>query len=159
ALWRDLLIAGAAHRALNQPAQARQAFADSIDTIEKMRAQLAGGERDAQQFFENKVSPFLAMSDLLVEQNNFAEALAYAERAKARVLLDALNSGRVNITKAMTDQEQEQERKLKNQFTSLNTQIYREKTVQHPDKARSDELSEQLRLARLEYEAFETKLY
>src|SRR5262249_21923252 len=128
-------------------------------TIEKMRAQLAGGERDAQQFLENKVSPFLAMVDLLVEQNNYSEALAYAERAKARVLLDTLYSGRVNITKAMTDQEQEQERKLTNQFTSLNSQIYREKLLQHPDRARLDELSERLRKARLEYEAFETKLY
>jgi CHAT domain-containing protein/Tfp pilus assembly protein PilF len=158
-LWQAHLAAGIAYRALKQPAQARQAFADAINTIETMRTQVAGGEQEAQRFFESKLSPYLAMVDLLVTQNNLAEALTYAERAKSRVLLDGLYSGRVNVAKAMTAQEQEQERKLNNQLVSLNTQINRENLRPQSDQARLTELKAQLQKARLDYEAFQTSLY
>jgi len=158
-LWQAYLTAGIAHRTLNQPAQARQAFADAINTIETMRTQVAGGEQEQQRFFEGKLSPYLAMADLLVAQNNAVEALTFAERAKARVLLDVLYSGRVNVSKALTSQEQEQERKLNNQLVSLNAQIYREKLRSQHDQARLTELDAQLQKARLDYEAFQTNLY
>jgi tetratricopeptide (TPR) repeat protein len=158
-LWQARLTAGAAYRYLKQPAQARQAFTEAIKTIETLRTQVAGGEQDTQRFFANKLSPYLAMADLLLTENNPAEALIYAERAKARALLDVLHSGRVNITKAMTEKEQEQERKLNNQLTSLNTQIYREKLRDQPDQTRLKDLEEQLQKQRLAYEAFETNLY
>jgi len=158
-LWRSHLTAGIAYRALNQSAQARKAFDEATKTIETMRTQIAGGEQEAQRFFANKLSPYLAMVDLLVTENKVAEALTYAERAKARVLLDALHNGRVNITKAMTAQEQEQERGLNNQLVSLNTQIFRENQREKPDKARVEALEKDLQKTRLEYEAFETNLY
>ena len=66
------------------------------------------------------------MVDLLTREGRPAEALTFAERAKARVLLDVLQTGRVNVTKAMTDQEREQERKLRAELISLNTQVTRE---------------------------------
>jgi CHAT domain-containing protein/tetratricopeptide (TPR) repeat protein len=158
-LWRAHLLVGTAYRVSNQPAQAREAFTDAISTIETIRAQVAGGEQESQRFFANKLMPYLAMVDLFLTENNPAEALLYAERANARTLLDVLHNGRVNITKAMTSQEQEQERKLNNQLTSLNMQIYREKLREKPDQARLDELGKQLQKPRLEYEAFETNLY
>ncbi len=158
-LWRARLTAGTAYRALNQPAKARQAFDEAITTIETMRAQVAGGEQEQQRFFESKVSPYHAMVELLIAQNNTAEALTYAEHAKSRVLLDVLYSGRINVTKAMTGEEQEQERKLNNLLVSLNAQIYRESLRQQPDQARLAELKSQLQKARLEFEAFETSLY
>lgn len=152
-------IAGTTYRTLNQSAQARQAFTDAINAIEILRTQVAGGEQEAQRFFESKLSPYLAMVDLLVAENNPVEALTYAERAKARVLLDVMHSGRVNITKAMTKEEQEQERELNNKLFSLNTQIYREKLRDKPDQNRLVDLEKQLQKPRLEYEAFETNLY
>jgi len=96
---------------------------------------------------------------LLIAQDNPAEALVYAERARARVLLDVLYSGRSNVTKAMTAEEQEQERRLNDRLVSLNTQIYRENLRPQPDPARSAELNAQLQKARLDFEAFETGLY
>src|SRR5262249_28356235 len=110
--WQARTTAGQAYRALNQPEPARQAFADAIDTIEKLRGQVAGGEQQQQRFFEDKVSPYYEMVDLLIGQDQSAAALAYAERAKGRVLLDVLSGGRTNITKAMTPAEQVQERAL-----------------------------------------------
>ena len=153
------ITAGAAYRSLNQPAQARLAFEEAISFSEALRIQVAGGEQEQQRFFESKVSPYHAMVELLIAQGKPVEALNFAEHAKARVLLDALQTGRVNITKAMTSQEQEQERKLNSQAASFNTQIYRENTRSQPDQTRLTELKAQLQRVRLDFEAFQTQLY
>ncbi|MCM3900095.1 MAG: CHAT domain-containing protein, partial [Pyrinomonadaceae bacterium] len=158
-LWRVRLTAGATYRALNQVPQARLAFEEAITTIETLRADVAGGAEEQQRFFESRVSPYHAMVGLLTREDRPAEALTFAERAKARVLLDVLQTGRVNVTKAMTGQEQEQESKLNSQLVSLNTQISRETTRPQPDQARLTELKAQLQKARLDFEAFQTSLY
>jgi CHAT domain-containing protein len=158
-LWSARVNAGLAQRALNQATQARQAFEEAIAIIETLRVQVAGREQEQQRFFESKVSPYHALVDLLITQSRPAEALTFAERAKARVLLDVLHTGRVIITKAMTGQEQEQERKLNGQLVSSNTQIAREAARSQPDQARLTELKAQLHKARLDFEAFQTTLY
>jgi septal ring factor EnvC (AmiA/AmiB activator) len=86
-------------------------------------------------------------------------ASRYAERAKARVLLDVLRRGRIDVTKAMTAAEQDQERGFNNQLVSLNTQISRENQRAQPDPARLNDLKAQLQKVRLDYEAFQTGLY
>src|SRR5262249_8062911 len=158
-LWGALETAGKAYFALNQFSQARLSLDQAIAAIENLRAQVAGGERDQQRFFESKISPYHAMVELLIAQNNPGEALIYAERAKARALLDVLSSGRVSVTKSMTGPEIEQERKLNNQLVSLNTQIYREKQRQQADPDRLRKLDSELEKARLDFEAFQTSLY
>jgi len=151
--------AGQAYSALNQLTPARQAFEEAIATIETLRAQVAGGEQDQQRFFENRLDPYHGMIKLLVEQKQVSAALGYAERAKARVLLDVLRSGRIDVTKAMTAAEQGQERGFHNQLVSLNTQISRENQSGQPAPARLNDLKARLQKARLDYEAFQTSLY
>jgi CHAT domain-containing protein/tetratricopeptide (TPR) repeat protein len=158
-LGKARTTAGKAYRALDQPAQARLAFADAISTTEKLREQVAGGEQEQQRFFEDKLAPYYQMIDLLVSQRDATEALAYAERAKGRVLLDVLRSGRANINRAMTAEEQSQERQLNSELVSLNSQIYRENVRPQPDPALLSELNARLQKARLEYESFQTSLY
>jgi len=158
-LRKTRLTAGNAYRALKEPAQARLAFEEAITLSETLRANVAGGEEEQQHFFESKVSPYHAMVDLLIAQGRPAEALTFAERAKARVLLDVLQTGHVNVTKAMTASEQEQERQLNNHLVSLNTRIRRETIRPQPDQARLTELKAQLQKARLDFEAFQTNLY
>src|SRR4030095_631437 len=94
-------LEGLAHLALNQPAQARQSFEKAIATVEALRAEVAGAERERQQFFENKGSPYYGMVRLLVAQNRPGEALVYAELVRARALLDVLQNGRASVTKSM----------------------------------------------------------
>src|SRR5262245_10569449 len=154
-----LFNSGVVYRALNQVAKARQAFGEAIATIETLRDQIAGGEQERQRYFESKVSPYHAMVDLLIADNHPAEALTFAERAKARVLLDVLQSGRIGEAKVMTGEEQEQERKLNSQLVSLNAQIYRETARTQADQARLTELMAQLQKARLDFEAFQINLY
>lgn len=151
--------AGIAYRALNQTDKARLALEEAIAIGETLRENVAGGKEEQERFFESKVSPYYAMVDLLVGQGEPAQALTFAERAKARVLVDVLQSGRVSVTKALTSGEQDQEQSLHTQLVSLNTQIYRESTRRQPDPVRLDELRGQLSKARLDFEAFQTNLY
>jgi CHAT domain-containing protein/Tfp pilus assembly protein PilF/ketosteroid isomerase-like protein len=158
-LWSARANAGLAYRALNQLDQARRAFDEAISVIETMRVQVAGSEQAQQRFFEDKLSPYHAMVEFLVARNNSTEALIFTERAKARALLDLLYSGRVNIVKAMTSQEQEQERTLRAEIISLNTQVTRAGQQDKPDQARLSELTSRREKVRLNYEAFQTSLY
>jgi CHAT domain-containing protein/Tfp pilus assembly protein PilF len=158
-LWWAYTVAGQAHLALNQPDLAHQSLSEALSIIERLRGLVAGGEQQRERFFENKVAPYYAMVDLSLTQDNDYEALDYGDRAKSRVLADVLSSGRVDIKKAMTFEEQERERELNDQVASLNRQLYREKTRQQSDPSRLADLNTQLQKARLEYEAFETSLY
>jgi CHAT domain-containing protein/tetratricopeptide (TPR) repeat protein len=158
-LWSARVNAGLAYRALNQLDKARLAFEEAIAVIETMRGQVAGSEQEQQRFFEDKISPYYAMADLLVAENNPTEALIFIERARARALLDLLYSGRVNVVKAMTSQEQERERTLRAEIISLNTQVTRASKQARPDQARLSELTSQREKARLNYEAFQILLY
>jgi CHAT domain-containing protein/tetratricopeptide (TPR) repeat protein len=158
-LWEALTTAGRVNLALNQLGQAHQALKEAVDTIEALRSQVAGGEQEQQLFFESKVSSYQAMVELLIRRNSPGEALTYAERAKARVLLDVISKGHVSVTKAMTVQELEQERGLVGHLTSLNSRIYAEKLRPQTEQARLAELEAQLEKARVDFEAFQTSLY
>ncbi len=158
-LWHIRSTEGKAHLALKKYEPARQAFLASIAVIEQLRGQVAGGEQERVRFFEDKLEPYQAMVELSLAQHDYAQALTFAERAKGRVLLEALNSGRVNIDKAMSQSESERERALTAELRSLNTQILRLELQASPDQARLTELREQLDKARLAYESFQTELY
>lgn len=159
ALWDALTTAGSAYSALGQRARARQSFEEAVSTIEALRAQVGGGGQDRQRFFEDKISPYYKMVELLAAEGNLGGALAYAEQGKARVLLDVLRSGRVNVTRAMTTREQERERGLRAALVTLNMQITGEERRPQPDRARLAEFKAQLDRARLDQEDFQTRLY
>jgi CHAT domain-containing protein/Tfp pilus assembly protein PilF len=162
AVWKVRLTAGAAYLALNQPSRAQQAFEESIDAVESLRAQIAGGEQEQQRFFESRVSPYHAMVELLVARGEAAAALTFAERAKARALLDVLQQGRVSVQKTMTEEEREQERLLKSELTRINLRLASASQSNGsgaPDADRLREYGAQLGKARLNYQAFQTSLY
>ncbi|MGE0132547.1 MAG: CHAT domain-containing protein [Blastocatellales bacterium] len=158
-LWQALATAGQARRALGQLRQARTDFDEAIATVEAMRGQVVGGEAERQQFFENKLTPYHAQIELLVADSHIDEALFYAERAKARTLLDVLHGGRANITKAMTAQEQQQEQSFSNELISLNAQVNAERQQPKSNQAHLTELSDRLQKVRQGYEAFQASLY
>ncbi len=145
--------------ASGQKKEAKQALESAINTIEILRKQVAGGEQEEQNFFEDKTSPYYLMVELLISQDNASEAFSYAERAKSRTLLDVLQSGKIKFNKTMTAQEQEQEQRFKNELVSLNAQISKENGRKQPDKTRLADLQNQLEKKRLEFEDFQTRLY
>lgn len=154
-----LTLKGQVHLALKQPALAQPSLQKAISTIEQLRSQVSGGEQDHQRFFQNRVAPYHAMIDLFVDQNDAAQALAYAERAKARVLLDVLRNGRININRSMRQQEQLEERRLYSEMVALNAQVNAEKMRQPVDHTRIEEIESRLQRARSAYEEFQVTLF
>jgi tetratricopeptide (TPR) repeat protein len=150
---------GKALRALKQPDQAQKSFLEAVATMEQLRSQVSGGEHDYQRFFQNRVSPYYEMIDLFIDRNDPAQALVYAERAKARVLLDVLRNGRVKVNKLMSREEQLEERRLYGDLISLNAQVSAERVRQVPDEARAKELEISTQKARNAYEEFQVSLY
>jgi CHAT domain-containing protein/Tfp pilus assembly protein PilF len=157
--WRARTTAGEARLALGQREAARRDLQEAIAAVEKLRGRVAGGQQDLSLFFEDKVSPYQTMVELLIAQNNTAEALSFAERAKGRVLLDVLSGGRVRITKGMTGDEIKRERELAAEISSLNLRLSRIKQQDKADEKEIAALNGRLEKARLEYESFQTNLY
>jgi CHAT domain-containing protein/Tfp pilus assembly protein PilF len=158
-IWRAYELAGRAHMGLKEFDAAEKAFKNSIDTIEKMRHQVGGGELARQRFFEDKLWPYAYMVDLSFTRNQPADALTYAELAKARTLLDVLRNGKVQINKALSTEEREMERVSNAELAALNTQISDESQRPKPNRDRIAELEPRREKARLAHEALLTSLY
>jgi CHAT domain-containing protein len=158
-LWLALTELGYGYLGLNRLLEARQSFAEAVSIIERLRAQTAGWADERQRYFEGRLRAHHGLLSLLVKENQTCEALAIAEGAKARVLLDALQQGRAKVQKAMTAEEQEQELRLKSELTQLNTRLIHATQSDKPDAERISEIKPRLEKARLNYEDFQNSLY
>lgn len=162
ALQQALTSLARIYRMLKQPEKAHRALAEAIDQIEGIRNQAAGGAYAQEQVFAERVSVWQEMIALLLDEQQTAEAFSYAERAKARALLDVLRSGQINITKAMTAVERTEERRLQNELATLNARLYRVRAIAQPERTQSallTDLNEQLKRAQLNLADFQAQLY
>jgi CHAT domain-containing protein len=154
-----LVLKAKASLAQDQYDSALQSLSDAISEAELIRSNVAGREQQSTLFFQNRVEPYYLMIDLLAKQNRVADAMLYAERAKGRVLLDVLQGNKLNIAEEMSAGDREHEQRLRKEIQVLNVQIYRETQAQGKQPSLIADLNARLRKARLEYEAFENKLY
>jgi CHAT domain-containing protein len=132
-----------------------QTLKEAIDQLESMRNGVAGREIERQMFLENKIASYHSLVGLFVKQNRPVEALLYAERAKGRVLLDVVRSGKTDLAKALTANEKEQLQRLNRRISEVNDSINK----QPAEFASLKSLYEQLDAARLDYRSFEDALY
>jgi CHAT domain-containing protein/Tfp pilus assembly protein PilF len=158
-LWKARERTGRALRALGQPEEARRNFLAAIAAVESLRHEVAGGGQQQQSFLESRLSPWLGMIALLISQQEYGEALAFAEQSKARVLLDALSAGRAGLRQSLSPQERRAEEEHRLRLVSLNSQYTSELRRDKPDQTRIAQLKASIDKARLEYEALETSLY
>jgi CHAT domain-containing protein/tetratricopeptide (TPR) repeat protein len=158
-LWNAQGRIGSAFRALGQPVEARQSFLAAISTIESLRHDVAGGGQQQQSFLENKLSPWLGMIELLVSQKEYVDALTFAEKSKARVLLDTLQAGRASLRQSLSQQERQTEEEQRLRLVALNSQLTGEMQRDKPDQTRVADLKAGVEKARLEHEAVENNLY
>ena len=146
-------------RAQGHQEEARQLYESTIATVERMRSHTAGGEQDRERFLERTIAPYYALIDLLVEMERPSEALHFAERAKARVLLDVLRNGRGSVSGVMTEAERREEERLLAEMTAISTQLARGRDKGSATSELTSALTEKLQRARLAYESFETTLH
>ena len=157
-IWRAHLEAGNARRGLNDPANAESEFRQAIQTIEDMRFDVAGGESERATFFEDKLEPYYRMIDLLAATGRQAEAFAYAERFKARTLVDVLKFGQVQLSSALTEQERKRDQDLRSKLASLNARLMKA-SGPGGERGAVAPLAADLKKARLEYDSLQTSLY
>jgi len=150
--WTALAALGHAEKQLGHRDRALADFDRAIDVLEDLRTRVAGDENQSALFFADKVEPYEERMRLALEAGNPSEAFVYSERARARALLDTVNKHRPPLDKAMTPDERAQERKLRLVLNALSRQMQAS-----PENA--DALRKRQNQARLDYEAFQTKLF
>jgi tetratricopeptide (TPR) repeat protein len=154
-LWRAQFEIGRAQLRLTQADKAKQAWLQSVATIEKMRANLRGNDTDSAV---ERTAPFIGLVELLVEENNPVEAFNYAERAKAQVLWGILQGSRHRITKTLTPAEAEREQRLRREAMILSARLDRAKR-KNAGEAVVQRLREQLQKARTDLTTLTNQLF
>jgi CHAT domain-containing protein/Tfp pilus assembly protein PilF len=158
-VWRAHLQAGNAYRGLNELARAEAEFTEAVSVIEEMRQHVVGGESEQAGFFEDRLAPYHRMIELLVTAGRNQEAFEYAERAKARVLVDILKTGRPQLDRVLTAEERGRDQELRVKLAALNRRLMRAAGASGSGPAPQASLQAELQKARLEYAAFQTNLY
>ena len=153
-LWQANLIAGECSLALKDTAQARRYFGESIREVELLR-DLAGGDEQSMASFlsGDKIKPFHEMLGLQVAAKESAPALATAERARARQLLDTVRFGKTEPQTAMTPEERAEEQRLSRDLARMDRRLAAAEPAQLP-AARAEWQTAQVRL-----ETFREQLY
>lgn len=146
-------------RQLQRPDEAYAALEQAIAAHEWLSTQTVGDASQQAFSFAPALSPYHEMLRLLIAQHKNAEALRFAERAKARTLLDVLQHGKDQLTRSLTTAEQSEEQRLEGVLRSLNLELTALRAQAQPAAGRLATLEKQLQQARLALEDFQTKLY
>ena len=144
---------GQSYAAQNKVEIAIRTMKQAVEQLEEMRYQVAGTELERQLFLENKVSSYDSLVDILAQQDRPVDALLYAEKAKARVLLDTVSGNSIDFSKNLTPGEREQQLRLNQRISYLTDR------AKHSAGTAADQLYSQLDSARLEYQAFQDSVY
>jgi len=134
---------------------AKETLIKAIQLLESLRGQVAGRETALQLYFENKLASYHAVVDILTQQGKPIDALLFAERAKARVLLDVVSDTKNDLSKSLTPREIDEQIRLNRKIADINDRLKR----QQPNSGTEGILQSQLDTARLEYQAFQDSAY
>ena len=152
-------VIGRVYQGLNRWEEAENAFHKSIVAVEELQELVAGDAEQQEAFLEKRNQPYKNMVGLLVARKRPDEAFQFAEREKARVLLNMMQRDRVQVSKELTDAEREGERNLQSQIAWVNTELSRLNPPSDATAGRARELKVRLDQARLQLSAFQTSLY
>jgi CHAT domain-containing protein len=157
--WRALTTVGRIAVAMRRPGDARRAFDEAIAVVEDLRVNVAGGDETRSRFFADRQAPYREQIALALAESRTADAFSFAERSKARALLDVLRGDRLPIAGAMTEQERKKELAFRTALSSVNSQVVMAAQAAPRDEARVTALRRRRDAKRLEYEDFQSALY
>lgn len=151
-------LAQAQHDLGNDQA-AKECLIEAVELIERSRLQVAGEDREQQQYFERKLDPYHKLVELLVERSEFEEALVYSDRVKARALGDQVRGRETRLTRSLSLEESQTEAELLGKLRGLNRRLLNEHTATDRDEELVVKLRSEVDQARLSYLDFESKLF
>jgi CHAT domain-containing protein/tetratricopeptide (TPR) repeat protein len=145
------------YRSQGKWGEAAAAYQKATEAVEQLRS----GAREpflALGLFQKSVSPYYFLAYCRVEQKDFPESFAAAERAKARALMDVLLSGKADVRKGMSDDERRQEQRLQGRLKALAVEG---EALRGPkgDPRRRESLAGEWEQARRDYAAFRRDLF
>ena len=150
--------AGRALRTLGRDDEARAAFEKAISEIEQLRTQVAGGATESESFFSTQIAPFQELVSMFVASAKYPEALAMAERASARTLLDIVASGKPDVERSMNETERERARSLDRKIAELNRAVKQARSAPQRDETKISQVETELTSARDAHESFQARL-
>lgn len=126
---------------------------EAINQVEQLRDYVTGRAESRYLFFENKLGPYHTLVRLLTDQGKNFEALLYAERAKGRLLLEAVRSNTADLQNMLTPAEKVEIERLHDKVLATHQRLQ----SATGDEA-TGELKNQLDAARREFASFEKTL-
>ena len=157
ALWQAKLVSGKALERLSRRDDAAAQLDGAIETIESLHLHVVGPPTAISTYFADKLEPYRERMALAVSAGKAPQALAFAERSRARGLAEILGNARPDIGKSLTSNERNQKKALENQLASLN--ILAERSAEKSSPSEIAALRSRLDKKRHELESFETALY
>ncbi|MDX1623787.1 MAG: CHAT domain-containing tetratricopeptide repeat protein [Gemmatimonadota bacterium] len=88
---------GRLHKKRGSVDEAMRDLAEGLEQVERLRPLSGGDERTRSEFFVRFSEDFDRMVDWLLSDQRIEDAFEYAERARARVLLDQLSGAGIDI--------------------------------------------------------------
>ena len=134
-LAEALTLSGRCLVRLHREDEARRSFWAAMGAIEDVRGRVAGGEVEREVFFARELAPYHELISLFVRQNRNAEALAIAERASARVLLDITSGSRTALAGVLNPDEQKERTELETKLASIDRDLERLRIADNRDGA------------------------
>ena len=145
--------------ALGRDDEAAAAFEQSIRATESLRHQVAGDEVERQRFLEFRTSSYEGLLRLAARKGRAEEALAHAERGRARALVEALAEGRTRLDTLLTGPERERQAALREALARAGALVQQRERAEPPDPGGLSAARETLRDARRQYEAFRSEVF
>ncbi|MGH8093682.1 MAG: CHAT domain-containing protein [Chthoniobacterales bacterium] len=151
-----LTLCGQSLQALDRDEEAKKAFEGAIAAVEEMRGRVAGGDIEREALFAQRIAPYRELVALLVRQNRPEEALLIAEKASARVLLDATDGDRTEWPSILTADERSRFQEMNLKAAEANHALTRLQAAAKPDEAATARAETALREARSAQDDFAT---
>src|SRR5207253_6502957 len=100
----------ALYAAQHRAAEAEQRFARALALLERSRESLGVLAEAKSGYLQEQIPVYQRYIRFLLDTGQNARAFEWTQKAKARVLVDLIESGKVDVSKAMTEADRKQER-------------------------------------------------
>jgi len=157
-LWKAQFSLGHALAAAGRLDDAAAAYAASIQTIEDLRRNAAGGDSGRRAYLFERVGPYYGLATIKASAGDGWGALAVMEQSRARALTDIIARGRQPMGQ-LDEGAQRQEHALLQAIAAASDALDTEAHKRAPDAARLDALETSLRKARVARDVFTNELY
>jgi CHAT domain-containing protein/Tfp pilus assembly protein PilF len=124
-------------------------YDQAIALTEQLRANLGGFAEAKSRYLQSNLARYYGALRVHLQLHHEARAFAVAQQTKARVLLDLMASGRVDLSRDLTEEERQQLQSLRQRADFLNQQMVKE-GVQNEVGAKQRFADLQLRLRQTE---------